>query len=123
MMREAQKMMNDPAFQERMKQYTENSEFKESMEKTQDMMKDKEKMKEMEESMKKRVEEGEKELEEFKKKSAALDEEEKKKADEMKVKEMTYFRVALILAHPHLKVLFVCTLAQPKNKKMKVRFM
>ena len=39
MMREAQKMMQDPAFQERMKQITERPEFKESMSKTQEMMK------------------------------------------------------------------------------------
>ena len=37
MMREAQKMMADPAFQERMKQVTENAAFKESMEKAQEM--------------------------------------------------------------------------------------
>lgn len=40
MMREAQKMMADPAFQERMKQYTENDAFKASMAKTQEMLKD-----------------------------------------------------------------------------------
>jgi hypothetical protein len=44
MMREAQKMMNDPAFQARMKQITERPEFKESMEKTQEMMKDENKV-------------------------------------------------------------------------------
>ena len=44
MMREAQKMMNDPAFQERMKQITERPEFKESMSRTQEMMKDEEKV-------------------------------------------------------------------------------
>lgn len=44
MMREAQKMMNDPAFQERMKQITERPEFKESMSKTQEMMKDESKV-------------------------------------------------------------------------------
>jgi hypothetical protein len=40
MMREAQKMMQDPAFQERMKVITERPEFKESMKKSQEMMKD-----------------------------------------------------------------------------------
>ena len=44
MMREAQKMMNDPKFQERMKQITEKPEFKESMSKTQEMMKDENKV-------------------------------------------------------------------------------
>lgn len=39
-MREAQKMMQDPAFQERMKQITERPEFQESMKKSQEMMKD-----------------------------------------------------------------------------------
>ena len=56
MMREAQKMMADPAFQERMKQYTENEAFKASMAKTQEMLKDEKKVKELEETMKKRVE-------------------------------------------------------------------
>jgi predicted nuclease with TOPRIM domain len=73
MMREAQKMMNDPAFQARMKQLTDNPQFKEHMAKTNEMMKDKDKMKEMEESMKARLEEGQKDLEEFKKKSAELE--------------------------------------------------
>jgi len=85
MMREAQKMMKDPAFQERMKQITEREEFKKNMEKTKETLNDPEKMKEMEESMKKRVEEGSKELEEFKKKSAEAEAEEKKRAEEMKV--------------------------------------
>ena len=85
-MREAQKMMKDPAFQERMKHVTENDQFKQSMEKTNEMMKDKDKVKELEESMKKRVEDGNKELDEFKKKSAELDEEEAKKAEGMKVR-------------------------------------
>ena len=85
MMREAQKMMKDPAFQERMKQITEREEFKKNMEKTKETLNDPEKLKEMEESMKKRVEEGNKELEEFKKKSAEAEAEEKKRAEEMKV--------------------------------------
>ena len=68
-----------------MKQYTENEEFKQNMEKTQEMLKDEDKVKEMEESMKKRVEEGSKELEEFKKKSAELEEEERIRSGELKV--------------------------------------
>lgn len=47
MMREAQKMMNDPAFQARMKQITERPEFKESMTKAQEMMKDEDKVRMM----------------------------------------------------------------------------
>ena len=87
MMREAQKMMADPTFQERMKQYTENDAFKKHMEKTKETLQDKEKVKELEEAMKGRIEEGEKELEELKKKSAELEAEEKTKADELKVSE------------------------------------
>ena len=85
MMREAQKMMADPTFQERMKQYTENDAFKQHMEKTKETLQDKDKVKELEEAMKGRIEEGEKELEELKKKSAELEVEEKTKADELKV--------------------------------------
>lgn len=44
MMAEAQKMMNDPAFQVRMKQVTERPEFQESMSRTQEMMKDESKV-------------------------------------------------------------------------------
>lgn len=78
-------MMKDPAFQARMKTVTENEDFKQNMEKTQEMLKDEDKVKEMEESMKKRVEEGSKELEEFKKKSAELEEEERIRSGELKV--------------------------------------
>jgi hypothetical protein len=92
-MREAQQMMADPAFQERMKSVTDNPQFKESMNKTQEMMKDKDKVKELEDSMKKRVEEGTKELEEFKKKSAELEEAEKVAAGELKVSLHNYIDV------------------------------
>ena len=96
MMREAQKMMKDPAFQERMKSVTDNPAFKTSMESTQEMMKDPEKVKELEESMKKRVEEGTKELEEFKKKSAELEEEEQRAKEALKVRQ-TYVCVVFLL--------------------------
>ncbi len=84
-MREAQKMMADPAFQERMKQYTENDAFKASMAKTQEMLKDENKVKELEETMKMRVEEGTKELEALRKEVAEAEEGEKQRAEELKV--------------------------------------
>ena len=86
MMREAQKMMADPAFQERMKQYTENDAFKASMAKTQEMLKDETTVKELEETMKKRVEEGTKELEALRKEVAEAEEGEKQRAEELKVR-------------------------------------
>ncbi|KAL3756164.1 hypothetical protein ACHAWU_007115 [Discostella pseudostelligera] len=89
MMREAQKMMADPAFQERMKQYTENEAFKASMAKTQEMLKDEKKVKELEETMKKRVEEGTKELEALRKEVAEAEEGEKQRAEELKPKNKT----------------------------------
>lgn len=72
-MREARKMMADPAFQERMKQYTENEAFKRHMEKTKETLQDKDKVRELEEGMQKRIEEGERELEELKKKASMLE--------------------------------------------------
>ena len=50
----------------------------------------------MEESMKKRVAEGEKELEEFKKKSAELDEEEKKKSEDTKVNDFCHLAHSVV---------------------------
>ncbi|KAL7531095.1 hypothetical protein ACHAXR_003840 [Thalassiosira sp. AJA248-18] len=127
MMREAQKMMNDPAFQERMKQVTENDAFKTSMEKTQEMMKDEDKVKELEETMKKRVEEGAKELDEFKKKSAELEAEEKKAAEDMKVSCCFGVNDGLYLSiYSFLLIVssYPCSISlsqnfQPKNKTMK----
>lgn len=58
-MREAQKMMQDPAFKEQMKQMTANPGFKEHMEKTQAVLNDPEKVKEMEEKMQTSLKEGE----------------------------------------------------------------
>jgi hypothetical protein len=58
-MREAQKMMNDPAFKEQMKQMTANPGFKEHMQKTQEVLNDPKKVKEMEEKMQESLKEGE----------------------------------------------------------------
>jgi predicted phage gp36 major capsid-like protein len=58
-MREAQKMMNDPAFQAQMKKMTENPAFQAHMKAQQDMLKDPEKVKELEEKMAARLKEGE----------------------------------------------------------------
>lgn len=66
-MREAQKMMQDPQFQAYMKSVTQNAAFKGAMKKTNDTLKDPKKRKEVEEKMKKRMEEGEQELENIKK--------------------------------------------------------
>ena len=60
-MREAQKMMNDPAFQAQMKKLTESEGFKQHMQASQDMMKDPKKMKEIEAKMQERLEEEKKE--------------------------------------------------------------
>merc|ERR1712176_1628806 len=69
-------------FQARMKQITDNPQFKQSMDKTKEMMKDEAKVKELEESMKEKIEIGTKELEEYKKKTALLEEEEKTETPE-----------------------------------------
>jgi hypothetical protein len=58
-MREAQKMMQDPAFKEQMKQMTANPGFKEHMQKTQEVLSDPEKVKEMEAKMQESLKEGE----------------------------------------------------------------
>jgi len=62
MMREAQKMMQDPQFQAYMKQITSSAAFQGAMKKTKDTMEDPEKRKEMEDMVKQKLEEGEKEL-------------------------------------------------------------
>ena len=71
-MREAQKLMQDPAFQAQMKKMTENPQFKAHMEKTKEVLKDPKKVKEMEAKMKVALEEGNKTLEEVEKKRAEL---------------------------------------------------
>ena len=58
-MREAQKMMNDPAFQAQMKKMTENPAFQAHMKQQQEMLQDPEKVKELEEKMQARLKEGE----------------------------------------------------------------
>jgi len=73
MMREAAKMQQDPAFQARMNQVMANPQFQEHMDKQKEVLKDEAKVKDLEESMKGRIEEGNKELEEFKKRSAELE--------------------------------------------------
>ena len=83
-MREAQKMMNDPAFQAQMKKMTESEGFKQHMQKSQDMLNDPEKMKEIEAQMQERLKEGNKQLEKFKeqeKEFLAKEKEEKDKKD------------------------------------------
>lgn len=84
-MAEAQKMMNDPKFQEQMKKVTESEGFKSHMKVQADAMKDPKKLKEMEEQMKKRVTEGNEQLGKYqemqKKKMAELKEKEGKSDD------------------------------------------
>jgi hypothetical protein len=63
MMREAQKMMNDPAFQAQMKKITESSAFKQHMETQQEMLKDPKKVKELERKVQEKLTEGNKLLE------------------------------------------------------------
>lgn len=123
MMREAQKMMADPAFQERMKQYTENEAFKASLAKTQEMLKDEAKVKELEETMKKRVEEGTKELEALRKELAEAEEGEKKKEEELKVGKPNKklmrtdaFAHDLMSSHSHTKTHFSLQIFSPAKE-------
>ena len=71
-MREAKKMMADPAFQEQCKQYAENEAFQSHLAKTKADLQDANKVKEIEERMKLRVEAGEKELTELLQQSTLL---------------------------------------------------
>ncbi|KAL3917925.1 MAG: hypothetical protein SGILL_004482 [Bacillariaceae sp.] len=57
-MREAQQMMNDPAFQAQMKKVTESQQFKQHMSQQQEMLKDPEKVKELEKKMQEKLKEG-----------------------------------------------------------------
>lgn len=68
-MREAQKMMQSPEFQQQMKKMAEHPSFKQAMTQTQTLMKDPKKVKEIEAQMKKAVQDGEKALEDAQKKS------------------------------------------------------
>lgn len=65
-MREAQKMMNDPAFQEQMKKVTESQGFKQHMSAQQEMLKDPKKVKELEKKMQEKLKEGNELLEQTK---------------------------------------------------------
>lgn len=58
MMREAQKMMQDPAFQAHMDKMMQNAGFQQAMNKTKDALSDPETAKQMEEKAQKAVEEG-----------------------------------------------------------------
>jgi len=62
-MREAQKMMQDPAFQEHMKKMTASSEFQASMNKTREVMKDPKKVKELEAQVQQQLKDGQEALE------------------------------------------------------------
>ena len=57
-MREAQKLMNDPAFQEQMRKMTSAPAFQAHMKKTQDMLKDPKKVKDLEKKMENALKEG-----------------------------------------------------------------
>ena len=81
-MAEAQKMMQDPKFQEQMKKVTETSGFKQHMQAQTDAMKDPKKMEEMEKQMKTRLTEGNEALEKAKEMRQKATEEAKKKAGE-----------------------------------------
>jgi hypothetical protein len=65
-MKEAQQMMNDPAFQAQMKKMSESQGFQQHMKASQDMLKDPEKVKELESKMQEKLEEGNKLLEKAK---------------------------------------------------------
>jgi predicted phage gp36 major capsid-like protein len=81
-MREAQKMMKDPAFQAQMKKMTETKDFKEHMDASQVMMKDPEKVKEIEAKMQERLVEGNVMLEKFKEQEKKHLEKEKEAGEE-----------------------------------------
>jgi alpha-galactosidase/6-phospho-beta-glucosidase family protein len=71
MMREAQKMMQDPSFQAYMKQLMEGQQMQQAITQTKQTLADPNKMKELEEKTMKAVAEGEKELGELEKKKTA----------------------------------------------------
>lgn len=88
-MREAQKMMQSPEFQQQMKKMAEHPSFKQAMTQTQTLMKDPKKVKEIENQMKKAVQDGEKALEEAQKKKGDEGEKEaapkEEESDELEV--------------------------------------
>ena len=65
MVREAQKMMQDPNFQKQMQQMMQQQGFQQAMAKTKESMADPDKLKEMEEKAQKAIEDGNKALEEY----------------------------------------------------------
>ena len=72
MMREAQKMMQDPAFQAQMDKLMSQQGMKQALKKTKKDMADPKKVAELEAKARKAVEEGEKELEKLSKNQKAL---------------------------------------------------
>lgn len=74
MMREAQKMMQDPSFQAYMKQMMEGQQMQQAIKQTKQTLADPKKMQELEEKTLKAVAEGEKELAELEKKKASAPE-------------------------------------------------
>jgi hypothetical protein len=77
MMREAQKMMKDPAFQKYMNQMMAAPQFKTAMKSTKEALNDPEKVKELEEKAKAAIELGNQELEELKAAKEGDDDEKK----------------------------------------------
>jgi hypothetical protein len=67
MMREAQKMMQDPAFKKKMQDMMKAPQFQTALKQTQESMSDPEKVKELEEKARLALEEGTKKLEEIEK--------------------------------------------------------
>ena len=81
-MREAQKMMQDPAFQAQMKKMTKNPAFQAHMKQSQDMLKDPENVKELEEKMQERLKEGTELLEKAKKATSTKEGDDKQETEE-----------------------------------------
>ena len=81
-MAEAQKMMNDPKFQEQMKKVTESQNFKTHMKTQQDALKDPKKLEEMTKKMQEKINVGNAQLEQAKAVRAKAEAEAKKKGDD-----------------------------------------
>ena len=81
-MAEAQKMMNDPKFQEQMKKVTESQNFKTHMKGQQEALKDPKKLAEMEDKMKEKRKEGNDQWEKAKRIRANVEAAQKKRAEE-----------------------------------------
>lgn len=84
MMREAQKMMQDPAFQAHMKKLMSQQGMQQALQKTQTEMADPKKVAELEAKAKKAIADGEKELAKLDRDKDALREKDGKKYDEKK---------------------------------------